>query len=134
MPNIPHNDFTIRRATSDDTESILSLIHALAEYENLSHAVIATREDLEKFGFTEHAVFQSFIAETPAAAIGFALYFYTFSTFAGRPTLYGKPSILSVHRRPQKVYLVFQRGTIHLSSPKSAKRAGRKAFPGPQNV
>ncbi len=67
---------------------ILDLIKALAEYERLAHEVIATealvRESL--FGPTAHA--QAVIARVSGQAVGFAIWFSTYSTFLSRPGIY----------------------------------------------
>lgn len=81
--------YTIRGAGVEDVPAILELIKELAIYEKLSHEVIATEEMLAKLGFGEKKYFEVLLAETTEKnAIGFALYFFTFSTFLSRPTLY----------------------------------------------
>ena len=93
----------IRRATEADVAAILRLIEGIAEYERLSHEVEATPALLREHGFGPRPIFEALIAERDGvdggrastrtaertfAAIGFALYFFTFSTFKARPTLY----------------------------------------------
>ena len=75
---------TIRSATPDDTGLILGLILALADYEKLLHEAVATEDDLRRdlFG-PEPRVFCE-IAEHDGKPMGFALWFYTYSTFQGR--------------------------------------------------
>lgn len=81
--------FYIREVTRKDIPSILSLVKALADYENLRHQVQVTPELLELHGFGEKPRFYTLIAENEKRkAVGFALYFFTFSTFTGKPTLY----------------------------------------------
>jgi GNAT superfamily N-acetyltransferase len=81
------NTFTIRFATSEDTPIILNLIRSLAEYEKLSHQVVATVESLHKWLFVEKMA-EVLIGEVNHQPIGFALFFYNFSTFLGKPGLY----------------------------------------------
>lgn len=75
-------------ATKADVPLILALIKELAEYERLSHEVVATEEVLEEtlFGERRYAeVLLAFLGDEPA---GYALFFHSFSTFLGRPGLY----------------------------------------------
>ena len=67
---------------------ILTLIGELAEYERLSHEVVATEDALQEWLFGEKAVAEVLIAELGAEAVGFALFFHSFSTFLGRPGIY----------------------------------------------
>lgn len=75
---------TIRAATSSDASLILDFIRALAIYEKLEHEVKANEADIVRdlFG-TEPKVFCE-IAEWEGKPVGFALWFYTYSTFQGR--------------------------------------------------
>ena len=79
--------FQIRKATEKDTETIYSLIRQLAVYEKLEHEVITTIEEL-RFNIFEKKFAEVLIAEENEKPIGFALYFYNFSTFVGKPGLY----------------------------------------------
>lgn len=78
----------IRSATEDDVPAILSLIRELAEYEKLSHEVVATEEALRESLFGERRYAEVLIAERDGAPAGFALFFHNFSTFLGKPGLY----------------------------------------------
>ena len=78
----------LRPATRVDVPTILGLIRGIAEYERLSHEVEATEPLLHEHGFGPRRVFEAILAERDGRAVGFALYFFTFSTFTGRPTLY----------------------------------------------
>jgi GNAT superfamily N-acetyltransferase len=81
-------DVTLRPATRKDVATILGLIRGIAEYERLSHEVEATEARLHEHGFGPRRIFEAILAERDGQAVGFALYFFTFSTFTGRPTLY----------------------------------------------
>ena len=74
----------IRPATVDDAATIVRFIQALAAYEKLSHEAKATQDDIVRdlFG-TAPKVFCE-IAEWAGEPVGFALWFYTYSTFQGR--------------------------------------------------
>jgi GNAT superfamily N-acetyltransferase len=76
--------FSIRPAVATDVPLILDFIRRLAEYEKLSHLVIATEDLLREqlFGPRAHVeVLLGFEGEQP---VGFAVYFHNFSTFLGR--------------------------------------------------
>ncbi|MFA6806231.1 MAG: GNAT family N-acetyltransferase [Bacteroidales bacterium] len=77
----------IREANENDTPLILSFIKKLSIYEKLPHEVSATVEILHKSIFTERNANVVFILED-GKEIGFALYFYNFSTFTGKKGLY----------------------------------------------
>ena len=79
---------TIRPAAAADVGLILRFIRALAKYEREPDAVEATEDDLLRHGFGEKPYFQCLIAEQDGKPAGFALYFYDYSTWLGRPGLY----------------------------------------------
>ena len=81
-------DFIIRAATEDDVPIILTLIKELAEYEKLSHEVEATDADIRQSLFGERPVAEALIGELGFLPISFALFFYNFSTFLGKPGIY----------------------------------------------
>ncbi len=68
--------------------TILRLIRGLAEYERLAHQVEATAARIRRHGFGPRRYFETLICRRGRAPIGFALYFFTYSTFLARPTLY----------------------------------------------
>ncbi len=78
----------IRSATEDDVPLVLSFIRELAEYENLSHEVVATEEVLRDSLFGERTGAEVVICHHEGTPAGFALFFHNFSTFLGRPGLY----------------------------------------------
>jgi GNAT superfamily N-acetyltransferase len=79
---------TIRSAAPDDLDAIVGFIHALAEYEKLSHAVKADPATLARYLFGSRPMAEVLIADMDGTSIGFALFFHNFSTFEGRPGLY----------------------------------------------
>ena len=79
--------FQIRKAVPDDTPVIFDLIKKLAVYEKLENDVITSVEELQENVFTNNFA-KVLMAEEDGNPVGFALYFYNFSTFVGKPGLY----------------------------------------------
>lgn len=80
--------FRIRRGTRRDAPTILRLIRGLAEYERLADEVEATLERVRRHGFGRRPYFETLICHRDRRPVGFALYFFTYSTFLARPSLY----------------------------------------------
>ena len=80
-------DVTFRFANSEDLETILDFIKALAEYEKLENEVIATPELLNEWIF-EKGKAEVIFALANGKEVGFALFFLNFSTFLGREGIY----------------------------------------------
>jgi GNAT superfamily N-acetyltransferase len=78
----------VRSATDEDVPLILDLIRELAEYERLSHEVVATEEGLRGWLFGERPVAEVLIGELEGHPAAFALFFHNFSTFLGKPGIY----------------------------------------------
>jgi GNAT superfamily N-acetyltransferase len=79
---------TIREATRADAGQMLTFIRALAAYEREPDAVTATEAALLRDGFGERPFYFCLIADHDDRPAGFALYFYNYSTWTGRPGLY----------------------------------------------
>ena len=78
----------IRPAAACDVPLILQFVRELAEYENEAHSAVAAEQDLLRDGFGPEPRFHCVIAEWDGEPAGFALYFYNYSTWTGRPGLY----------------------------------------------
>lgn len=78
----------IRRAATRDAPTIVALIRGLAEYERLIRQMEATPARIRRHGFGRARYFEALLCRRGRRAIGFALYYFTYSTFMGRPTLY----------------------------------------------
>lgn len=81
-------DCTVRHATRQDVGLVLAFVRELAEYERLSHEVVATEDDLGHTLFGERPYAEVLLAFVGGAAAGFALFFHNYSTFLGRPGIY----------------------------------------------
>jgi GNAT superfamily N-acetyltransferase len=83
MPSV-----TIRPAEACDAATIVRLIRALADFENLADQVRITEADVLRDGFGERPAFECLLAEVEGAAVGFALFFENYSTFEGRSGIF----------------------------------------------
>ncbi len=82
------DDFFIRKAEKADVSLVLDFIKKLAAFERLSHEVVATEEQLAKYLFGEEQVAEVVFGYYRDVPVGFALYFYNFSTFLAKPGIY----------------------------------------------
>jgi GNAT superfamily N-acetyltransferase len=80
--------YLLRDATAADVPDLLRLIHALAVYEKLEHMAVGTPAQLHEALFGARPACAAVMAERDGRAVGFALYFTTFSTFLCKPGLY----------------------------------------------
>ncbi|MGL5352650.1 MAG: GNAT family N-acetyltransferase [Clostridium sp.] len=80
-------NFKLRETNKDDVGLILSFIKDIADYEKLLNEVVATQQSLMKSIFIEKRA-NVVIAELDGVAIGYALYFFNYSTFIGKAGLY----------------------------------------------
>jgi GNAT superfamily N-acetyltransferase len=78
----------IRPATSADIPSIIQLIRALSDYEKLSDQVVVNEAQLREHLFGPRPYAEVLLAEEAGRVVGYALFFHTYSTFLGRPSLY----------------------------------------------
>ena len=81
-------DFAIRSARVEDVPIILQLIRDLATYERAPDEVTATEEQLVDVLFGERPSAEVLLAFEGKSPVGFAVFFYNFSTWLGRPGLY----------------------------------------------
>ena len=81
-------ELAIRAALEEEAPLILQLIKELAEYEKLSHEVVATEDSLRRSLFGQRRFAEALIGEVEGEPAGFALFFHNFSTFLGRPGIY----------------------------------------------
>ena len=81
-------NFKIRDANIADIPIILQLIRDLATYERAPNDVVATEKGLKEVLFGAEAAAKAVIAFENAEPVGFAVYFFNFSTWLGRPGLY----------------------------------------------
>ncbi len=80
--------FTIRTAKKDDAGTILRFVRDLAIYENAEDEVVATEDTIRELLFGKNATARALIADMDGSPIGFAVYFFNYSTWQARNGLY----------------------------------------------
>jgi GNAT superfamily N-acetyltransferase len=93
------NAVSIRKATPDDIAQIRQFILELAIYEKAEHEVEASEADLHNTLFGPDATAHCVMCENNGSAIGFAVYFFNYSTWQGRNGLYLEDLYVSVASR-----------------------------------
>lgn len=78
----------IRYATIEDVDLIIFFVKELALYEKEPESAILKKEDIIKYGFDNNPLFKVLIAEYCNKPVGFAFYFFSYSTWIGKPILY----------------------------------------------
>jgi len=96
-------NLNIRKTTADDVPLILKLIKELSVFEKMSEEVVTTEDTLRETLFGDKSYARVLIAEIEEKPVGYALYFYNFSTFVGRPGLYIEDVYVSEEYRGQGI-------------------------------
>lgn len=105
---VPLEKILVRPARLADGEVWLSLIDALADYEKLPRPNAAARQRLLRDAFGERPRIEVHLAESAGRSIGYAIIFYTYSSFLALPTLYLEDLfVLETDRRTGAGYQLF---------------------------
>jgi GNAT superfamily N-acetyltransferase len=112
----------IRRAVVEDVPVILRLVRALAEYEREPDAVLATEADFARDGFGAEPRFHVLLATWDGEPVGFAFYFFTYSTWRGSPCLYLEDLFVLPAHRGKKIGMDLMK---RLAKEAVARRCGR---------
>ncbi|MBB4757623.1 GNAT family N-acetyltransferase [Xanthomonas arboricola] len=105
----------IRAATPNDAQLLHELITALAVYEREPDAVKASPEDLRASLFGDGATAHALICEQDGQALGFAVYFFNYSTWLGRNGLYLEDLFVRPQARGQGAGLALLRHLARLA-------------------
>ena len=92
-----------RDAVPGDEARVATFVRALADYEKLTHEAVATVDDFRVALFGAPPRCHALFAEIDGTAVGFALWFYNFSTFAGRSGLYVEDVFVQTTHRGQGI-------------------------------
>jgi len=91
----------VRALQPADLPRLLELIDGLADYEKLARPDAAARERLAADATANPPRFSTLLAEVDGQVVGYAIYFFTYSTFRARPTLYLEDVFVLPERRGQ---------------------------------
>jgi GNAT superfamily N-acetyltransferase len=105
----------IRAAAPADAAVIFQLIGELADYERLRHEVVGSVEDLRRHLFGEPRYAHALVAQWHGEVVGFALYFFSYSTFLCRPGIYLEDLFVRPSMRGQGVGLGLLRALEQLA-------------------
>ncbi|XP_063977337.1 LOW QUALITY PROTEIN: uncharacterized protein LOC135162617 [Diachasmimorpha longicaudata] len=78
------DEISVRPAVREDCKGIRSLIQQLANFEDMSNGPKIGADTLEKDGFGPHPLFHCVVAEKNSTLIGYALFYFTYSTWVGK--------------------------------------------------
>ncbi len=115
-------DVRIDPATPDDVPLLLRLIRALADYERMTDQVVATEADVRVALFGDTPAAEAAIARVGGEAVGFALWFYNYSTFLGRQGLYLEDLFVLPEQRGRGIGRAL---LIHLARVAVSRNCGR---------
>jgi GNAT superfamily N-acetyltransferase len=93
----------IERAVEQDIPAIVRLVRHLAEYEELAHAMVSSEDDFRRALFGPQRNVEALMAFAGDAPVGFALYFYNFSTFLGKRGIYLEDLFVEPEHRGQGI-------------------------------
>ena len=114
--------FSLREATPPDVPDILRLVRGLAEYERLLDHAVATETDFHTALFGPQPRAHAILAIADDRAVGLALWYYTFSTFTGRPDMFLEDLFVEPAYRGRRIGLGLLR---HLARRAVAERCRR---------
>lgn len=115
-------EFRIEPATEKHVPLILALIKGLAEYEQLSHEVVATETALRESLFGKRPGAEVVIGYAGKEPAGFAVFFHNYSTFLARPGIYLEDLFVLPHWRGHGLG---RRLLAHVASAAVARGCGR---------
>jgi len=81
-------EFSVRKAARTDSAGFLKLLLALANYEHLEPPNLAARRRIINDLFSKKLINLFVAVDKTSGQVGYALYFYTYSSFLAKPTLY----------------------------------------------
>jgi len=99
----PHHGqarLTIERVVESNFDDFLGLVEALAQYERLNPPDDVAKQRLMRDGLSSAPLFEAYLGRLDGKAVGYCVYFTTYSSFLAMPTLYLEDLfVLETHRR-----------------------------------
>ncbi len=117
-----HAAVTLREATATDLPHVLRLVRALAAYENLLDHVTATEAHFDTALFGPHPRAHAMLALHDTKPVGFALWYYSFSTFAGGPDLFLEDIFVEPDHRGAGIGLALFRRLAQIARAENCRR------------
>ena len=102
----------VRGLAASDIDTFLDLIDALADYEHLARPDADARRRLARDALADPPRFWVLLAEANGQVVGYAVYFFTYSTFVARPTLYLEDLFVTPATRGQGAGLALFRACV----------------------
>ncbi|WP_405054114.1 GNAT family N-acetyltransferase [Thalassotalea nanhaiensis] len=93
------SEINIKEANVEDSALILRFVKDLARYEKAEHEVMATQSDIERSLFGPNSKTNAVICSVNGEPVGFAVYFYNYSTWLGKNGLYLEDLYVSPEHR-----------------------------------
>ncbi len=78
----------VRELSPADSHRLLELIDGLADYEKLPRPDAAARQRLTADALADPPRFHTLLAEVDGSVVAYAIFFFTYSSFLARPSLY----------------------------------------------
>lgn len=113
---------TIRPAERPDASLLLDFIQQLADYEKASDQVEATLADIHQTFFADRPQVHALIAEQAGKPVGFAAYFFNYSTWLGRHGIYLEDLFVEPQARGAGAGLALLRGVTRVAIAKGCRR------------
>ncbi len=116
------SELSLRFATPEDGHEIFRLVSALAKYEKLEHEVISSPADFSRTLADPASNVKVLLALWSGRAVGFALYFETYSTFLGKPGFHLEDLFVEPEYRSKGIGTALMRRLIEIAKEKKFGR------------
>jgi len=112
----------IRKPEKREFREVISLIKELAEFEKLAPPDKEAESKLYRDSFGRHPKFWILVAETGNKIVGYVFYFFTYSSFLARPTLYLEDIYVSKRWRNKGIGKMFFEQLLQIAEKKGCGR------------
>jgi GNAT superfamily N-acetyltransferase len=112
----------IRKAKKSDFKYVLTLINELAKFEKLPLPDTAAKKRLKNHAFGKKPLFYILVAESKGEILGYAFYFFTYSSFRAKRTLYLEDIFITENERRKGIGKLFFKELLKISK---AEKCGR---------